>query len=242
MSVLNAIQFDDLVRGTVITAGALAIILCLWLFSRSAAELRSTRMVRLLHITLPAVSMYKIAGLFGMFLVPVTAVTIANYEVFEGNKEMHACVRCHVMRPMANDMLTPGSDLLAARHFRNRWIQENQCYQCHTDYGFAGTIEAKMTGLRHLLRYTSRTYHEPIQLREAFNNSNCMHCHGGTPKYVAIDMHNEMATEISNNETPCTSCHGDAHPSRDSRTPGSSDYENLMRAPEFGQSFAEAKP
>jgi hypothetical protein len=232
LALLEGVHFSDIVRVTVILAASAAIGLCAWLFSRSAAQLRSTHYVKLLHITLPAVSLYKLMGLFGMFLIPTFAVAVASYEVVEGNMEMHACVRCHVMRPMANDMTNPESETLAARHFRNRWIPEQQCYHCHTDYGFAGTIEAKMTGLRHLLRYTTRTYHEPIQLA-VFNNANCMHCHGGTPKYVGEEMHDTAAAEIASNETSCTSCHGDAHPSRDSRTPGNADYDQLMRATEL---------
>ena len=59
----------------------------------------------------------------------------------------------------------PASDTLAARHFKNHWIPEDQCYECHSDYGLSGDMEAKMEGFRHLARYTTRTYQEPIKFR-----------------------------------------------------------------------------
>ena len=31
------------------------------------------------------------------------------------------------------------SETLAAKHYKNRFIRENQCYTCHSDYGVAGT-------------------------------------------------------------------------------------------------------
>ena len=93
------------------------------------------------------------------------------------------------MLPMVNDMQDPGSETLAARHYKNKWIAENQCYHCHSDYGLGGDLEAKMTGFRHLARYTTRTYHEPIVARVKFDNNNCLHCHEGTPLWMAVPSH-----------------------------------------------------
>jgi hypothetical protein len=67
------------------------------------------------------------------------------------------------MLPMVNDMQNAASNTLAARHFKNHWIPQNQCYECHSDYGLNGNLEAKMEGYRHLARYTTRTYQEPIK-------------------------------------------------------------------------------
>ncbi len=229
MSLLEGIDFATIVRALGILVCSVGIVFCLWLALTSRERLRSTSVLRLGYIDLPAVSFYKLLGLFAMFLIPLAAVTLASHELFVGTKETSACVQCHVMRPYANDMVDAESTLLAARHYRNRWIHEKQCYQCHVDYGFGGTLMAKMDGLRHLLKYTSRTYREPIGLVRPFNNDNCMHCHGGTPKYVNEGMHELMADVIASNEATCTSCHGDSHPSRDQRAPGHADYEHLMR-------------
>lgn len=232
MSPWDAVHFAEIVRAAAIALCVGAIVLFGWLAATGRDKLRSTRPVRLLHIDLPLVSLFKIIGLLAIG-VAMAAVTLASHELFVGTKETSACMQCHVMRPYGNDMADPESNLLAARHYRNGWIHEKQCYQCHVDYGFAGSVTAKMDGLRHLLRYTTRTYTEPIGLVHPFNNQNCLHCHAGTPKYVAESMHDAMADVIASNETPCTSCHGDSHPSRERRSPGHADYEALMRAVEL---------
>lgn len=228
-------EFGVLLRAAATVSALLAIAICAWLAFTSREKLRSTRVLRLGHIDLPAVSFYKLLGLFGMFLIPVVAVSLASHELLVGTKEASACVRCHVMNPYGNDMIDPNSELLAAKHYRNRWIPEQQCYHCHVDYGFGGTLAAKMDGLRHLLKYTTRTYSEPIGLVHPFNNGNCLYCHAGTPKYEGESMHEMMADVLRSNETPCTSCHGNSHPSREQRSPGHADYERLMRPVELGK-------
>lgn len=233
MSLLVGLEFATILRGAVVLISVAGILLCAWLVFTSGERLQSMRIVRVGNIDLPAASMYKLIGLFGMFVIPLTAVSLASHELFVGTKETGACIQCHVMRPYANDMVDRESELLAAKHYRNRWIQSKHCYECHVDYGFAGTLTAKMDGLRHLLRYTTRTYEEPIGLVHPFNNENCLHCHAGTPKYEADSMHEMMADVINSNETPCTSCHANSHPSRDQRSPGHVDYDNLMRAVEL---------
>jgi nitrate/TMAO reductase-like tetraheme cytochrome c subunit len=133
------------------------------------------------------------------------------------------------MRPMVNDMMDPQSDTLAARHFKNRWIPKDQCYECHSDYGLSGNLAAKMEGFRHLARYTTRTYTEPIQYRGVFDNDNCLKCHGNMPKFEAVPWHHTVNKFVEKNEMSCLNCHGLAHPTRASRTPGSPDYPRLMR-------------
>jgi len=235
MPTLAEVEFSVLLRGFAAAAGVVAIVVCAWIALTSRETLRSTRVIRAGYIDLPAVSFYKLLGLFGMFLLPLVAVTLASHELFVGTKETSACMQCHVMNPYGNDMIDPKSDLLAAKHFRNRWIHEKQCYQCHVDYGFGGTLMAKMDGLRHLLKYTSRTYVEPIGLVHPFNNSNCLHCHAGTPKYDAEAMHEMMADVILSNESACTSCHGNSHPTREQRSPGHADYDRLIRPVEIAK-------
>jgi hypothetical protein len=129
---------------------------------------------------------------------------------------------------MVNDMRDPASKTLSALHYKNKWIPENQCYHCHSDYGLGGDLEAKMTGFRHLARYTTRTYQEPIVSRVKFSNKNCQQCHEGTPKYVAVTPHRDAEKELAANEMTCMECHDAPHPTAAQRTPGSSDYARLM--------------
>ncbi len=176
----------------------------------------------------PALAFARLVALIALIVLPATAVFLANYHTFEGVHEVRGCASCHVMLPMVNDMRDPGSETLAARHYKNKWIAENQCYHCHSDYGLGGDLEAKMTGFRHLARYTTRTYHEPIVARVKFDNNNCLHCHEGTPLWVAVPLHVTSHKELAANQMTCLECHGEAHPTPVQRTPGSSDYPRLM--------------
>jgi cytochrome c nitrite reductase small subunit len=177
---------------------------------------------------LPALAFARLVALMALIILPMGAVFLANYHTFEGVHEVRGCASCHVMLPMVNDMRDPGSETLAARHYKNKWIAENQCYHCHSDYGLGGDLEAKMTGFRHLARYTTRTYHEPIVARVKFDNNNCLHCHEGTPLWEAVPSHVTSHKELAANQMMCIECHGDAHPTAAQRTPGSSDYPRLM--------------
>jgi len=176
----------------------------------------------------PARVFARLVALLALIVLPAGAVFLANYHTFEGVHEVKACASCHVMLPMVNDMQDPNSETLAALHYKNKWIAKDQCYQCHSDYGLGGDLEAKMTGFRHLARYTTRTYTEPIVARVTFNNQNCLQCHDGTPKFVAVESHVEMHNDLVANQVTCIDCHGEPHPTAAQRTPGSSDYSRLM--------------
>jgi hypothetical protein len=177
---------------------------------------------------LPAESAAKMAAFAALIVMPAGAIFIANYHTFEGVHEVSGCASCHVMLPMVNDLRDPNSGTLAARHFKNKWIAENQCYQCHSDYGFDGNLEAKMTGYRHLARYTTHTYKEPIEARVRFNNKNCLNCHQGTQKFETVQSHHTAWAQLVSNQMICLNCHGTAHPTSLQRTPGSADYARLM--------------
>ena len=176
----------------------------------------------------PALAFDRLVALMALIVLPAGAVFLANYHTFEGVHEVRGCASCHVMLPMVNDMRDPGSETLAARHYKNKWIAESQCYHCHSDYGLGGGLEAKLTGFRHLARYTTRTYQEPIKARVKFDNNNCLACHDGTPKWVAVESHVESRKEFVANQVTCLDCHGEAHPTAEQRTPGSTDYPRLM--------------
>ena len=176
----------------------------------------------------PALVFARLVALLALIVLPAIAVFLANYHTFEGVHEVRGCASCHVMLPMVNDMQDPASETLAALHYKNRYIADNQCYHCHSDYGLGGNLEAKMTGFRHLARYTTRTYQEPIKARVKFDNNNCLHCHEKAPKWVAVESHTEMLQDLRTNMMACVDCHSAPHPTAEQRTPGSSDYPRLM--------------
>lgn len=163
-----------------------------------------------------------------LMVLPVFLAFLANYHVFETSKTVEACQSCHVMKPFTNDLMDEESMTLAARHYKNNWIPKDQCYGCHKDYGFNGNLKAKTDGYRHLMRYITGTYSEPIEYRGEFNNANCMSCHETTAKFKAVEMHTPITELFIDNSVSCLNCHGRAHPTRLQRTPGSEDYQNLM--------------
>jgi len=206
----------------------LGIFLCIRTARTRFGKLQDAPPVSFWITRLPAESAAKLIAFVALIVLPAGAVFIANYHTFEGVHEVSGCASCHVMRPMVNDMRDPNSGTLAARHYKNKWIAENQCYHCHSDYGFSGNMEAKMTGFRHLARYTTHTYEEPITARVRFNNQNCLNCHQGTLKFEAVQSHHTAGARLAGNEMICLNCHGQAHPTSIQRTPGSSDYARLM--------------
>ena len=216
-----------MVLGTLVCV--LGVILCIRTArTRFDAAEAGRRDVNLGIARVPALVFARLVALMALFVLPAAAVFLANYHTFEGVHEVRACASCHVMLPMVNDMRDPASETLAARHYKNRWIAENQCYHCHSNYGLGGDLEAKMTGFRHLARYTTRTYHEPIKARVTIDNKSCLQCHDGTPKWMAVQEHVDSRVAFAANEIRCVDCHGDAHPTPDQRTPGSTDYLRLM--------------
>jgi hypothetical protein len=207
----------------------LGIVLCFWVGRKRFADLSTKEHVSIGIAVLSVAALWKLLAFGALVAVPAAVAAVANYHTFVGVHEVNACNRCHVMRPMVNDMMDHDSDTLAARHFKNRWIPKDQCYACHSDYGLSGDLAAKMEGFRHLARYTTRTYTEPIQYRGAFDNDNCMKCHAKMPKFEAIRCHHSVMDSLVKNETSCLNCHGLSHPTRAARTPGSADYDRLMR-------------
>jgi hypothetical protein len=195
------------ILGALLCLGGIAI--CLRLMFLRETDMAEGRSVRLWHVNLPTVEYYKLMALAGLLVLPVAAAFVANYHVFEGVHDPH-------------------SQTLAARHFQKKWIAEQQCYNCHADYGLSGSLEAKMDGYRHLARYVTGTHTEPIRFRGIFDNHNCLHCHQGTAKFVKVASHHTVAVRLETSEMSCLNCHGRAHPSREQRTPGSPDYERLM--------------
>lgn len=158
---------------------------------------------------------YRTLMMVGMFALPVVVVLSTGSTVLETTKTVESCASCHVMDPFVNDLFNPESTTLAARHYKNRWISEYQCYTCHTTYGAHGTFEGKRDGFRHWLLYVTQTWEEPIAFAGSYPNQNCTACHGGTQKFMEVESHQALSQKMRADEVSCTSCHGPAHP-----TPG----------------------
>lgn len=201
---------------------------CVWVGRVNFRKVDKDRKVHVGIASLSAIAFFKLLAFAALFAVPAGALATANYHTFVGVHKVESCESCHVMMPMVTDLRDPQSETLAARHYRNGWIPKDQCYECHSDYGLAGDMRAKMDGYRHLVRYTTRTYEEPIEHRGYYNNQNCLKCHAGTPKFTRVPSHLTVQERLADSTLSCLNCHGAAHPSRTDRTPGSDRHERLI--------------
>jgi cytochrome c nitrite reductase small subunit len=136
----------------------------------------------------------------------------------EQAKAVDFCSSCHVMRTFVEDMEDPSSTGLAALHFQNRYIQEDHCYVCHTNYGLFGTVEAKIGGLSHIWEETTGTYQLPIQAKGGYQFTVCLNCHGLSAKFAKNDIHQAVVGEVLANEAACTDCHVLSHPAPGERS------------------------
>ena len=147
----------------------------------------------------------------GALAFPLLITSVGTILVFERAERVEFCASCHLtMKPFVDDMKNPKSDSLAALHFRNRYIPDNQCYTCHTSYGLFGTVEAKKEGLNDVYKYYTRTFHLPIKLRHKYPNSDCLKCHAGSAKWLAS--HEDFKGSLFSGESSCMQCHADSNP------------------------------
>lgn len=160
---------------------------------------------------------YRILLIISLFVLPVIVGLGTSATVLETTKTVQSCNTCHVMNPFVNDLYNPESTSLAARHYKNKWIPEYQCYTCHTTYGAHGTFEGKRDGFRHWLLFVTRTWDEPISYSGSYPNMNCTACHAGTAAFSEVPSHQALSSRLRTDEVSCTSCHGPAHPTPNER-------------------------
>lgn len=157
------------------------------------------------------------ASMWGLLLVAVGLVPImVAFMTFahglEASATVSSCGSCHVMTPFVRDLQDVKSDTLAATHFKNRYIRENQCYTCHSDYGLGGTLRAKLGGLRHVWYYTTGTYHLPIKIAAPYPNVRCLGCHGESQKFLNSETKKPIMADLMSGKTSCLECHAPVHP------------------------------
>ncbi len=115
------------------------------------------------------------------------------------------------MKGHVADLRNPASDSLAAVHYKNRYIQTDQCYTCHSDYGMFGTMSAKLDGLGHVYHNITGNYRNPSRSANPYSNLRCLSCHGGAQNFVAKHEKDMMPSLHDGNENSCLDCHGPAH-------------------------------
>src|SRR5215831_16842746 len=149
----------------------------------------------------------------GVGAVPLLSGPIGMAISLTHSETVEFCASCH--RPMqsyVDDMRDPRSESLAAVHYRNRYILDNQCYVCHTTSGVMGTVHAKIEGVIDLYKYYTGTFRTPIVMRRAYANTFCLKCHGESAKFVAIKDHYQNQAILFSGKRSCMDCHAEAAP------------------------------
>jgi nitrate/TMAO reductase-like tetraheme cytochrome c subunit len=154
----------------------------------------------------------------GIAVLPLPAILLAGVVGVEHSKGVAFCSSCHPMDPFVDDMRDPDSELLAAVHYKNRFIQREHCYTCHTDYGIFGTIESKLAGLGHIYMDATGRWETPIALNRPYRFRICLNCHAGAQRFENEEDHEDVIEEVVNGESECTECHETSHPSRRDRS------------------------
>lgn len=159
----------------------------------------------------------------GLCVLPVPVAFLSSGIGMEESKAVEFCHACHApMDPFVHDMMDPESDTLAALHYKKRYIQHEQCWTCHSDYGIAGTGEAKLTGLIHITKFTTGDWEAPIHLYNPYKWTICLECHANSTLFKEPredpEAHDGVLEAVMGGELGCTDCHSTAHPDPEERS------------------------
>ena len=148
----------------------------------------------------------------GIVGLPLVTVSLGFLLGLDKAKKVEFCGSCHkAMETFVADMKDPNSSTLAAEHFKNLWINHNQCYECHTDYGLLGDFRAKTKGFIDVFRYYFGAWDGTVDSDTQFKNENCLKCHSLTNPYAKQELHKENEQDISENRIFCADCHSPIH-------------------------------
>ncbi len=165
----------------------------------------------------------KLTLALGLGLFPGLAATTSTVVGIQRTTERDFCGSCHVMGAHVQDAEDPSSVSLAARHARNPYFGEHNCYTCHADYSMVGYALTKINGLKHVYHYYASGYRQKtleqaladIRLYKPYDNNNCRQCHTGRgPLWRQVPEHVPLEAALDANTVSCASdgCHGYAHP------------------------------
>ncbi len=161
----------------------------------------------------------KIMAFLVLFFLPILCVSMGISSELERSKSTAFCLSCHIMEPYGKSLRVDDPSYLGAAHFQNHRVPADEaCYTCHTSYTMFGTAKAKLRGLRHVYVYyfTTPPAPEKIKLYDAYDNRECLHCHGGARSFEQGAVHNsdpDLLPAIKAGKKSCLSsgCHEVVH-------------------------------
>jgi cytochrome c-type protein NapC len=150
-----------------------------------------------------------LAGLLALPLL-VSAGNI-SYGVHQSSSTRF-CLSCHEMQRHGKSLFVDNKQALAAVHYQNRLVdREAVCYTCHKDYAMFGDVTAKLNGLRHVWAHYIAGVPKKIELYRPYPNSNCLHCHDDSRKFVEGVAHRPVLAALYSGSLSCLGCHRVAH-------------------------------
>ena len=155
----------------------------------------------------------------GICCVPFPAVLMSAAVGLEQSKAVAFCNSCHLMSAFVADMTDADSQSLSALHFRNRYIQDEHCYSCHTDYGLFGTFEAKVGGMSHVWSDFAGAGSGMVRAKTNYRFTICLNCHGQSSKFIEQAGHEGVVHEVVSGRSACTDCHNKSHAGRPNGRP-----------------------
>jgi len=154
----------------------------------------------------------RVALLVGLVALPLLlSAGNISYGVHESSTTRF-CLSCHEMQRHGKSLFADNKQALAALHYQNRFVdRETVCYSCHKDYAMFGDVTAKMNGLRHVWAHYIAGVPAKIELYKPYPNSNCLHCHDDSRRFVEGVAHRPLLDALYAGTTSCLSCHHIAH-------------------------------
>jgi cytochrome c-type protein NapC len=159
----------------------------------------------------------KILAFVSILLFPILAASMGADRHMERAKTTEVCTSCHVMEDYGLSLRVDDASYIPAAHFQNNRVpRDNACYTCHTDYTMFGGFKSKMRGLKHVYVQYIGKIPEKVELYNAYNNRECLHCHGGARSFEEGATHNleeGRLDSIKSNKLTCSSsgCHEIVH-------------------------------
>jgi cytochrome c-type protein NapC len=154
----------------------------------------------------------RLVLLVGLLALPLLlSVGNISYGLHESSSTSF-CLSCHEMQRHGKSLFVDNRQALAAVHYQNRLVdRDTVCYSCHKDYAMFGDVTAKLNGLRHVWAHYIAGVPKKIELYQPFPNSNCLHCHDDSRRFVDGLAHRPLLGALYAGTTSCLSCHRVAH-------------------------------
>jgi len=152
----------------------------------------------------------------GLVALPVFSFVIGYLFLMEESKRTEFCGSCH--QPMAPIVaaLATDTESLASIHWQKGAVDHSvACYQCHSGYGIWGALDAKTSGMTHMLHTITGAYEFPLAKHGTFDLGSCLGCHAEAEPFRAAEDHRDpdLQKAILDGEIGCTGdCHPAAHP------------------------------